>query len=89
MAEKLELASKELGEQSNDDLFKQIPMMMRMFRAWAGTKIAPDEAEEPVWPYNGMADSAGANMMDPNQMIMMQSFDLGNDLWLEEIFGRS
>jgi len=86
MADKLELASSEAGERSNDDLFMQIPRMMRMFRAWAGAKMAPEETEEePTWPYNGTATSAGDNMVDQNQMMMMQSIDFGNDMWLEEI----
>lgn len=86
VVERLELASSETFERSNDDLFMRLPKFARMFRAWARAKVASEEVETESWPYSGVT-SGDCEMVDQNQ-VLMQSIDFGNDMWLEEIFGR-
>ncbi|KAI0842745.1 putative C6 transcription factor [Hypoxylon sp. FL0890] len=85
IAEKLELASREVGEQSSDDVFMQLSRLMRMFRAWVGSKMASAEAEEKsAWAGSDATTDISGNAMDQNQNQMMQFFDLGNDSWWDE-----
>jgi hypothetical protein len=87
MADKMEIVSQEVGEKSSNDLFTQIPTMMRVFRIWVGAKIAPHETQEPVSSYGGTGIMSDTMMMDSN-LMPMPMIDFGNNLWLDEIFGR-
>lgn len=60
---KLELAGKEAGEKSSDDLLTQFAGRMHTFRAYVSNKFASEDTEM----YSDMMESA----------------DLGNDVWLE------
>ncbi|KAI1134069.1 putative C6 transcription factor [Hypoxylon sp. FL0543] len=85
IAEKLELASREIGEQSSDDVFSQLSRLMRMFRAWVGSKMASADVEErSAWANSDTATGIGGNTMDQSQNQTMQFFDFGNDGWWEE-----
>ncbi|KAI1380534.1 hypothetical protein F4677DRAFT_441846 [Hypoxylon crocopeplum] len=86
IAEKLEITSHETGEQSNDDLFMQVPRIMRMFRAWAVSKMAHDETgEEPGCDlYSDAAIGIGDNIIGQTQNQMVGSIDFNNDRWWEE-----
>ncbi|KAI0104065.1 putative C6 transcription factor [Hypoxylon sp. NC0597] len=87
IAEKMELASREFGERSSDDLFIQLSRLMRMFRARVVSKMTPaDIGEKSTWTYSDATTSMGGNCIDENQnqSHMMQFFDFGNDTWWEE-----
>ncbi|MCJ1387068.1 hypothetical protein MMC17_010197 [Xylographa soralifera] len=92
IGKKVELASVEAGESSENDLFRQFSTIMRMSRAWiiAKRKAEPIVAERQMTSptSDGVAD-VDFNMADPNQMAWIQSIDLGNDKWFEELFGWS
>ncbi|KAI1762953.1 putative C6 transcription factor [Hypoxylon sp. FL1150] len=84
IATKLDIASRESGEQSGDEIFAQFSKAMRTFRAWAATKIAPEEpVADPAWSYAGTTPTVGYGMMDNNPMMMM---DIGHDGWFEGFF---
>ncbi|KAI1412495.1 putative C6 transcription factor [Hypoxylon sp. FL1857] len=85
IAEKLKLASREVGEQSSDDVFAQTSRLMRRFGALVSSKITPEDAgEKSAWAYSDATTSMGGDAMDQDQNYMMQLFDLGNDSWWEE-----
>ncbi|KAI1774980.1 putative C6 transcription factor [Hypoxylon cercidicola] len=87
VAGKLDIASREIGEQSSDEIFAQFSRIMRTFRAWAVTKIAPEEsAAEPAWSYAEATPNVGYGMMDNNPMMMM---DIGSERWFEEFLAGS
>ncbi|XXG98168.1 hypothetical protein Hte_004489 [Hypoxylon texense] len=87
VADKLEIGSREIGEQSSDEVFIQFSRVIRTFRGWASTKIAPEEpAVEPTWSYAGTTPNVGYGMMDSNPMMMM---DIGSERWFEEFLGGS
>lgn len=87
LVEKLEQVSRIVGEQSNEDLFMQFAGMMRFFRNFAGTKMAPDgpDLRDSYGDSGMMADSM---VMDASWMAMMPPMDFENNSWLEEIFGQ-
>ncbi|KAI0160957.1 putative C6 transcription factor [Hypoxylon sp. FL1284] len=86
---KLDVASQEIGEQSGEDIYAQFSKLMRSFRGWAATKIAPEEppaaaaaaAADPSWSYAGTTPNVGYGMMDGNPLMMM---DFGHEKWFEE-----
>ena len=93
MAEKAELASKEAGEQSEDDLFQQLLKMLRISRAWvnakrqAATQMTAEsssnhfERSTVAAPDDGIADSSLAPWMS--------AFEAGDNSWFEDFMGWS
>lgn len=87
VADKLDIASREIGEQSSDEIFAQFSRVMRTFRGWASTKIAPEEsAVETTWSYAGTTPNVGYGIVDNNPMMMM---DIGSERWFEEFLAGS
>ncbi|KAF2092450.1 hypothetical protein NA57DRAFT_50220 [Rhizodiscina lignyota] len=91
MAEKVEMASREAGERSDDDLFRQLSKMLRLSHGWIRAKreAAERAAEGPASVYNdrlglATADDDGA---DPNQMAWMNALQSGDETWFEDFFG--
>lgn len=89
VAEKLEMASGEAGEQSHDDLFMYLSSMMRKFRANAAVDLnrKTTAAED-----NGWLNSAKAAAPSDREAARIQSQSLWNpmnsndDLFMDNIF---
>ena len=92
IAEKVDLASVEAGELSDNDFFRQFSRTLRMSQAWlrAQWKAAPTAAEEQgSSTANDTVIGVDDNIEDPTQMGWVQSVEFGNDRWFEELFGWS
>lgn len=93
MAEKVELASVEAGEQSDDDLLRQMAKMLRLSQGWIRMRRqATNQAAEGHTTVHGDGLSlatADENMTDPNQMAWINGLQSGDELWFEDFFGWS
>ncbi|OKL61931.1 hypothetical protein UA08_03017 [Talaromyces atroroseus] len=93
MAEKAELASREAGEQSDDDLFRRVCKMLRLSQRWvvAKQRAASQKEQEPPSLYSDAPElaPAGEDMMDPSEMAWMNALETGDGAWLEEVLGWS
>lgn len=93
MAEKAELASKEAGEQSEDDLFQQVSRMLRISQAWvnAKRKAATQATEGPSSNHidGPTSATAGDVMVDSSPAAWMSAFEAGDNSWSEEFLGWS
>ena len=90
--EKVELASGEAGESSDNDSFKQFAKMLCMSRAWVGTRWKAEQVVEENQgpsPISNAAAGVDCDMAYPCQMAWLQSVDFENDEWFEEQFGWS
>ncbi|CRG90357.1 hypothetical protein PISL3812_07401 [Talaromyces islandicus] len=99
MSNKLNLISEEAGLQSNDDLFKLLSKLLHGSREWVETRFkaatattATTAASQP--PANeAMLDihttSLETDMPDLDHIPWLQSMDLDNDKWFEEVLGWS
>jgi hypothetical protein len=93
MAEKAELASKEAGEQSDDDLFQQISKVLRRSQGWvvAKHKARAEAAEMPNLTLSAGSNFAAADyeMADLNQAPWMNAIESGEESWFEDFLGWS
>ncbi|KAI0430442.1 hypothetical protein F5Y09DRAFT_355962 [Xylaria sp. FL1042] len=92
LVQQLDMASKEPGLQCDDSLFQLLSRLLCRCRAWANAwwNFAPQ--------VQGMDTSSNQNaefsptrhrhnIPDLDQMVWMQSIDLDNDQWLENVLG--
>ena len=87
MAEKAELASKESGEQSDDNLFQQVSIMLRKSQEWINAR---QKRPEGATSNNGdVSFTRNDDMTDLNQMPWMDAFESRDDSWFEGYFGWS
>lgn len=102
MAVKTELASKEAGEQSDDDLFRRVSSMLRSSQGWmrAKERAASNAAQGATsldsngnGNQSGDGDSARLGPGTPGDLPVvpddawMGSIDMGEDTWIEDLFG--
>jgi hypothetical protein len=91
MSKKLNLISEEAGLQSNDDLFKLLSKLLSGSREWVETRFKKSSSEMPaneVLP-DIHTTSLEADMPDLDYIPWLQSMDLENDKWFEEVLGWS
>ncbi|KAI9684238.1 MAG: hypothetical protein M1822_005711 [Bathelium mastoideum] len=92
VAEKLELASREAGEQSPDDLFMRLSGMMRKFRINAAATMGPKAgvADDTGWVNDGEVNGAGVGGEAAvlHDQTLLQSMSSGDDTFLESVFGQ-
>jgi hypothetical protein len=86
-ADRTEQASEYVGEQSDDDLFRQLTRMLRALRAWVGSKIGLGTENQPTYGFNN-GRSNGDTPVGDNPISSMATIDFENDMWLEEFLGR-
>jgi hypothetical protein len=93
MAEKVELASIEAGEQSDDDMLRQLAKMLRLSKDWIRTKrqTANEATEEHTTVHvDGLSlATADENRADSDQMAWRDGFQSGDELWFVDFFGWS
>ena len=84
--QKLDLSSKEPELQCNDHLLKYLSKLLTRCRVWAEARwnMASHIQNEEANP-----DRKCHNHQIPNldQMVWMQSMDLGDDQWFEDVLG--
>jgi hypothetical protein len=93
MAEKAELASREAGERSDDDLFRRVGKMLRLSQNWVVAKqtAAAQVAERSTSLYSdgpGL-EPAAEDIMDLTGLEWMNALESGDGSWLEEALGWS
>lgn len=81
----------EAGEHSEHDLFARFAEFLHAFQGWVYAVFTPGEsASGTAWPYNNcMLNRPNLNMMINQSPAELKSMDLGNNLWLGNIFGWS
>ncbi|KAL9082891.1 MAG: hypothetical protein Q9165_008744 [Trypethelium subeluteriae] len=87
---RLELASREVGERSPDDLFMHVSGMVRKFRSNAAAKMAQKATaiDETGWMESGEVAGAGvAEAAAIQNSTLLQPMGPGDDAFLESIFG--
>ena len=100
MLQKLELSSKEPELQCNDHLLKYLSKLLTRCRVWgevrwnmasqvqdAETRLGRDASSDAHCPSLGYSQSQGHSIPDLDQMVWMQSMDLGNEQWFEDVLG--
>ncbi|GIJ92503.1 hypothetical protein Asppvi_001781 [Aspergillus pseudoviridinutans] len=92
MLQKLDLSSKEPELQCNDHLLKFLSKLLTRCRLWAESRwnIASqihDVETRPCQSANPDTTSHNHHIPDLDQMIWMQSMDLGDDQWFENVLG--
>ncbi|KAH8664499.1 hypothetical protein BX600DRAFT_464559 [Xylariales sp. PMI_506] len=83
----LDEAGRQVGESSEEDLFALLAAKMRKTRAWVATKFASDPEADSSWDNIGQMSVPHDFGSDPDQW-MSEALTFGNDVWLEEVFGR-
>lgn len=89
IADKLEMASSEAGEQSPDDLFMRLSGMMRKFRTNAAAKMGQkvNAVEDNGWLSNGGAEAGGGGKVATAQnQPPWQLMSSNDDLFMDSIF---
>ncbi|CAI7653043.1 unnamed protein product [Penicillium glandicola] len=87
MLQKLDLSSKEPELQCNDHLLKFLSKLLSKCQVWAEARwnMSSQIQNGDLRPCQN--DSHSNHIPDLDQMVWMQSMDLGNDQWFEEILG--
>jgi hypothetical protein len=90
MLQKLGLSSKEL--QCDDHLLKLLSKLLTKCRRWAEARLImasqlQDMGTTPCQSSNPGTTSHNHHIPDLDQMAWMQSMDLGNDQWFEDVLG--
>ncbi|OXN11204.1 hypothetical protein CDV58_00091 [Aspergillus fumigatus] len=86
MVQKLDLSSKVPEYQCDDHLLKFLSKLLTRCRRWAEARWHDEE----TWPgRSASSDTTGHNHPIPelDQMVWMQSMDLGDDQWFENVLG--
>jgi hypothetical protein len=87
VAERLELASNEAGEQSSEDLFMRLSGMMRKFRTNAATKMGQrNSGIEPMDDLTGTASAESDEATLIQTQTLLQPMGPSYDGFLESIF---
>ncbi|KAJ5815094.1 C6 transcription factor [Penicillium riverlandense] len=90
MAEKAELASREAGEQSDDDSFRRVSKMLRLSRRWVLAKQkAAAEGSTSLYSDRPALAPAEDDMKDLTEMAWMDALESGDGTWLEDVLGWS
>lgn len=92
MLQKLELSSKEPELQCNDHLLKFLCNLLSKCRVWAEdrwnmTSQTQNMETRPRQSANPDTDTHNHHIPDLDQMVWMQSMDLGNYQWFEDVLG--
>ena len=92
MLQKLDLSSKEPELQCNDHFLKLLSKLLTKCRMWAEARwtVASELRDVGTGPgQSADPDTAGRkqHIPDLDQMVWMQSMDLGNDQWFEDVLG--
>ncbi|PLB55474.1 C6 transcription factor [Aspergillus steynii IBT 23096] len=100
MLQKLDLSSKEPELQCNDHLLKYLFKLLTRCRVWGEVRWnMPSQAHDvearsgrsassdAICPSQGYSQSQGHSIPDFDQMVWMQSMDLGNEQWFEDVLG--
>ncbi|GFG19312.1 conserved hypothetical protein [Aspergillus udagawae] len=86
MLQKLDLSSKEPELQCDDHLLKFLSKLLTRCRLWAEARWH-DEETRPCRSANPDTASNNHPIPDLDQMVWMQSMDLGDDQWFENVLG--
>ena len=87
IAEKCELTSKEVGEQTDDNQIWRYARFMHIVRAYVSRRMYPGVREtETSRSRRSTTASAGKNMTDEDPS-MMEFVDFSDDKWLEDFLG--
>lgn len=94
MSKKLNLVSQEAGLQSNDDLFKLLSKLLNASREWLEAKFKAPYHQRPVNEtvldlQNVPSAGLETDIPDLDDMPWLQSMDLENDKWFENVLGWS
>lgn len=96
---KLDLASKEVGIQTDDDILKLFSKLLSRSREWAEARFNMSSSSSSLYqthecPYSAsIADVSDGPiemnnaMLDMDQMDWFQAMDLESDKWFEEVLG--
>lgn len=86
MIQKLDLSSEEPELQCDDHLLKFLSKLLTRCRLWAEARWHDAETRQ---GQSASADTTGRNHQIPelDQMVWMQSMDLGDDQWFENVLG--
>lgn len=92
MLQKLDLSSKEPELQCNDHLLKLLSKLLSKCRLWAEARLTmasqlQDMETRPCRSANSDTTSHNHHIPDLDQIIWMQSMDLGDDQWFEDVLG--
>lgn len=92
MLQKLDLGSKEPKLQCNDHLLKLLSKLLNKCRLWAEARLTmasqlQDMETRPCRSANSDTTSHNHHIPDLDQIIWMQSMDLGDDQWFEDVLG--
>ncbi|KAJ6140345.1 hypothetical protein N7471_006831 [Penicillium samsonianum] len=92
MLQKLDLGSKEPELQCNDHLLKLLSKLLNKCRLWAEARLTmasqlQDMETRPCRSANSDTTSHNHHIPDLDQIIWMQSMDLGDDQWFEDVLG--
>ncbi|OQE46765.1 hypothetical protein PENCOP_c001G03208 [Penicillium coprophilum] len=89
MHRKLDLSSKEPELQCNDHLLKFLSKLLSRCQVWAEARWDMSSQIENGDTRPCQNDSHNRRIPDLDQMVWMQSMDLGNDQWFEDVLGMS
>ncbi|KLJ07841.1 hypothetical protein EMPG_16670 [Blastomyces silverae] len=94
LLQKLELSSKEPELQCDDHLLKYLSKLLTRCRVWGEARWNMASQAQDVETTPGPGRSANPDttlhshpIPDLDQMVWMQSMDLGNDQWFEDVLG--
>lgn len=92
MLQRIELSSKEPELQCNDHLLKYLSKLLSRSRMWAQaqwhiTSQVQDTEIRMSQSVNPDTNSHDYHVPDLDQMTWMQSMDLGNEQWFEDVLG--
>jgi hypothetical protein len=87
MLQKLDLSSKEPELQCDDHLLKFLSKLLSKSRVWAEARWNMSSQIQDGDPKPCQNEGHSSHMPDLDQMVWMQSMDLGNDQWFEDVLG--
>lgn len=92
MLQRIELGSKEPELQCNDHLLKYLSKLLSRCRMWGETRWHITSQVQDVETRASRSVNSGTishnyHVPDLDQMIWMQSMDLGNEQWFEDVLG--
>ncbi|KAK2807733.1 hypothetical protein FQN51_000171 [Onygenales sp. PD_10] len=92
MLQKLDASSRELDLQCDDHLLKYLSKLLTKCRRWGEARwnMSSQIQDVETGPCQGIstdADYHSPHVPDLDQMVWMQSMDLGDDQWFEDVLG--
>ncbi|KAI0147341.1 hypothetical protein GGR57DRAFT_259965 [Xylariaceae sp. FL1272] len=88
LATKIETASKEAGEQSDDDLFRRLARMLRNCLAWIDAKRDAADGQTVSSAYV-LTQPKENSVTRSNDSAWMEGVQIGDDAWFEQYLGWS